>query len=166
MDFPGERRRDETHRSTTVSESRLAKKVRGKEARLCFGAHVLMDNREILVVDVHLTPADGTGERDAAISMLGAVPGIGRFTVRADGRQLVLPAATTVFAGRGGVNHPARRCRIDHRPTSRIDEAETNGRKDPGNGGGHGRDERTLGAEMTIAGYNLVQLAKLTAATT
>ena len=47
VDFRGERRRNETHRSTTDPDARLAKK--GKEARLCFGAHVLMDNREGLV---------------------------------------------------------------------------------------------------------------------
>ena len=61
VDFHGEWRRNETHRSTTDSEARLAKKGKGKEARLCFGAHVLMDNREGLVVDVRLTPADGAG---------------------------------------------------------------------------------------------------------
>ena len=52
VDFRGERRRNETHASTTDPESRLAKKGKGKEARLCFGAHVLMDNREGLVLDV------------------------------------------------------------------------------------------------------------------
>ena len=46
VDFRGERRRNQTHRSTTDPEARLARKGKGKEARLCFGAHVLMDNRE------------------------------------------------------------------------------------------------------------------------
>ena len=64
VDFRGERRRNETHRSTTDPEARLARK--GKEVRLCFGAHVLMDNREGLVVNVRLTPAAGAGEREAA----------------------------------------------------------------------------------------------------
>ena len=68
VDFRGERRSNETHRSTTDPESKLVKKGKGKEARLCFGAHVLMDNREGLVVDVRLTPADGTSERDAALA--------------------------------------------------------------------------------------------------
>ena len=83
-DFHGERRRNETHRSTTDPEARLTKKGKGKEARLCFGAHVLMDNREGLVVDVRLTPATGTGERDAALEMLASAPGSGRITVGAD----------------------------------------------------------------------------------
>ena len=46
VDFRGERRSNETHRSTTDPDARLAKKGKGKEANLCFGAHVLMDNRE------------------------------------------------------------------------------------------------------------------------
>ena len=74
VDFHGEWRRNETHRSTTDPEARLARKGKGKEARLCFGAHVLMDNREGLVVDVRLTPADGAGERDAAVEMLASAP--------------------------------------------------------------------------------------------
>ncbi len=52
VDFRGERRSNDTHQSTTDPDARLAKKGRGKEARLCFGTHVLMDNREGLVVDV------------------------------------------------------------------------------------------------------------------
>ena len=42
VDFHGERRSNETHRSTTDPEAKLAKKGKGKEAGLCFGAHVLM----------------------------------------------------------------------------------------------------------------------------
>ena len=84
VDFRGERRRNETHRSATDPEARLARKGKGKEARLCFGAHVLMDNREGLVVDVRLTPADGAGERDAALAMLASAPGARRITVGAD----------------------------------------------------------------------------------
>ena len=84
VDFLGERRRNETHRSTTDPEARLARKGKGKEARLCFGAHVLMDNRQGLVVDVRLTPANGAGEREAALDMLASAPGTGRITVGAD----------------------------------------------------------------------------------
>ena len=76
VDFRSERRSNETHQSTTDPDARLAKKGKGKEARLCFGAHVLMDNREGLVVDVLLTPAAGAAEREAALDMLakGARP--------------------------------------------------------------------------------------------
>ena len=50
VDFRDERRRNETYRSTTDPEARLARKGKGKEARLCFGTHVLMDNREGLEI--------------------------------------------------------------------------------------------------------------------
>ena len=59
VDFRGQRRRNETHVSTTDPEARLAKKGPGKEARLCFEGHVLMDNRQGLVVDVMLTQSGG-----------------------------------------------------------------------------------------------------------
>ena len=49
-----------------------------------FRPHVLMDNREGLVVDVRLTPADGAGERDTAVAMLASAPGTRRITVGAD----------------------------------------------------------------------------------
>ena len=84
VDFHGERRSNETHRSTTDPEARLTRKGKGKEAWLCFSAHVLMDNREGLVVDVWLTPANGAGERDAALEMLASVPRTGRIAVGAD----------------------------------------------------------------------------------
>ena len=65
-----------------------------------------------------------------------------------DERQLVLPVASISFAGRDEVNHPVRRCRIDHRSTSRTIEAETYGRKDSGDSGGQGWHLRALGTEM------------------
>ena len=70
VDFRGERRSNETHVSTTDPESRLMRKGRGKEARLCYGAHVLMENRHGLVVDIRVTAATGRSEREAAAAML------------------------------------------------------------------------------------------------
>ena len=84
VDFRGERRRNETHWSTTDPEARLARKGKGKEAHLCFGAHVLMDDPEGLVVNVRLTAADGTSERKAALEMLRSALGSGRISVGAD----------------------------------------------------------------------------------
>ena len=97
VDFRGERRRNETHRSTTDPEARLARKGKGKEARLCFGAHVLMDNREGLVVDVRLTPADGAGERDAAVAMLASAPGTRALPWALTGATI--PGASSEHAG-------------------------------------------------------------------
>jgi len=66
MDFHGEKRGNQTHESTTDAEARLARKGDGKEAKLCYGAHVLMENRNGLVVNTRLTLATGTSERDAS----------------------------------------------------------------------------------------------------
>ncbi len=84
VDFHGEKRANDTHHSTTDPESRLAKKGPGKEAKLCFNGHVLMENRNGLVVDVSLTSATGTAEREAALDMLEKVHGSHRVTVGAD----------------------------------------------------------------------------------
>jgi transposase len=70
VNFRGDKRSNATHASTTDPESRLAKKGKGKEARLSFAAHALMENRHGLLVDFQLTTATGTAERDAAPVML------------------------------------------------------------------------------------------------
>jgi transposase len=69
-DFHGEKRSNDTHASTTDPEARLYRKGPGKEAKLCFMGHALMENRNGLVVDACLTPADGHGERVAALHMI------------------------------------------------------------------------------------------------
>ena len=70
VNFRGEKRSNTTHESTTDPASRLAKKGRGKEARLSFAAHALMENRHGLLVDFQVTTATGTAECDAAPVML------------------------------------------------------------------------------------------------
>ncbi|MCK4335065.1 IS5 family transposase [candidate division WOR-3 bacterium] len=84
VDFHGERRRNETHVSTTDPEARLYRKGKGKEARLAFMGHALMENRNGLVVDTRLTLAAGKAEREAALEMVSDVPGGSRITVGAD----------------------------------------------------------------------------------
>jgi len=74
VDFHGEKRSNATHESTTDPEARLYRKGPGKEARLSFMGHVLMDNRYGLAVDDRLTTATGTAEREAAHEMMEAVP--------------------------------------------------------------------------------------------
>jgi len=68
--FHGERRTNETHQSTTDPESRLYKKGKGKEAKLCFLGHAVADNRHGLLVATETTLATGTAEREAAARML------------------------------------------------------------------------------------------------
>jgi transposase len=69
-DFHGRKRSNDTHASTTDPEARLYRKGPGKEAKLCFMGHALMENRNGLVVDACLTPADGHAERIAALHMI------------------------------------------------------------------------------------------------
>src|SRR5277367_6168959 len=69
-DFHGQKRSNETHASTTDPEARLYRKGPGKEAKLCFMAHALMENRNGLVVDACLTEANGHAERIAALHMI------------------------------------------------------------------------------------------------
>jgi transposase len=68
--FHGQKRSNETHASTTDADARLYKKGPGKEAKLCFIGHGLMENRSALLVDACLTPADGHAERLAALHMI------------------------------------------------------------------------------------------------
>lgn len=69
-DFHGERRSNETHASTTDPDARLYRKGKGKEAKLCFMGHGLMENRHGLLVDAYLTEANGYAERVAALHMI------------------------------------------------------------------------------------------------
>ena len=68
--FRGERRRNDTHLSTTDREARLFRKGPGKEARLCFMGHVLMENRNGLIVGTVTTTASGHAERLAALALV------------------------------------------------------------------------------------------------
>jgi transposase len=82
--FRGEKRSNETHASTTDPDARLFRKAAGQPALLCHMGHLLMENRNGLVVDARLTRATGTAERDTAVTMLGALPPGRRITVGAD----------------------------------------------------------------------------------
>jgi transposase len=73
VNFHGESRRNDTHQSTTDPDAHLARKGPGKEAKLSYAGHVLLDNRYGLVANVCVTPATGTAEREAAVLLLGAV---------------------------------------------------------------------------------------------
>ena len=69
-DFRGERRRNDTHGSTTDPDARLFRKGPGKEARLCFIGHALMENRNGLIVGAVTTRASGHAERLAALALI------------------------------------------------------------------------------------------------
>jgi transposase len=84
INFRGERRTNATHASTTAPAARLYKKAKGQEAKLCYLGHVLMENRQGLVVDTQLTQATGTAEREAALAMAEEIPGQHRVTLGGD----------------------------------------------------------------------------------
>lgn len=176
VDFHGEKRMNDTHQSTTDPVARLAKKGRGKEARLCFTGHVLMENRHGLVVDVALSQATGTAERDAALDMLEQVPGSHRITVGAD-KGYDTAEFVTSCRMMNVTPHVARRqtSRVDGRTTrhagyqvsqqirKRVEEVfgwvKTVG-------GGRklryrGVERNRLWWEFTAAAYNLLRMAKL-----
>src|SRR5690242_14011261 len=69
-DFHGEKRSNDTHVSTTDPEARLYRKGPGKEARLCFMGHALMENRNGLIVGAVTTRASGHAERLAALALI------------------------------------------------------------------------------------------------
>ena len=85
VNFHGERRSNETHQSTTDPEALLARKGKGKEAKLCYSANALAENRNCLLIDIQVEPADGRAERRAAVAMVDErLAGSRRITVGGD----------------------------------------------------------------------------------
>jgi transposase len=84
VDFHGEKRKNETHESTTDPDARLFRKSKGREAKLSYWGHVMMENRNGLLVQTFLTEANGRAERDAALLMAEAIPGGRRVTLGGD----------------------------------------------------------------------------------
>src|SRR5216117_870718 len=58
--FHGQKRKNDTHASVTDPDSRLYRKAAGREAKLCYMGHVIMENRNRLAVDGRVTHATGT----------------------------------------------------------------------------------------------------------
>jgi transposase len=75
VNFHGEKRSNQTHQSSTDAEAMLYRKSGGSESKLSYLGHVLMENRNGLVVDTRLTRATGTAERDAGLEMAARIPG-------------------------------------------------------------------------------------------
>jgi transposase len=86
VDFHGQKRSNQTHESKTDPEARLCKKGPGKEAKLSYQGHVLMENRHGLVTETRLTQATGRAEREAAVEMIEQIASSDRqrVTVGAD----------------------------------------------------------------------------------
>jgi transposase len=74
VNFHGERRSNQTHQSTTDPDSRLYRKGLGKEARLCYMGHALMENRHGFVLSGALSPATGKAEEETAEKLIRKLP--------------------------------------------------------------------------------------------
>jgi len=70
--FHGQKRKNDTHASTSDPDSRLYRKAAGREAKLSYMGHAVMENRHGLAVAGMVTHANGTAERRAAEIMLKA----------------------------------------------------------------------------------------------
>jgi len=122
--FHGEKRRNDTHESKTDPDARLYRKGGGQEAKLSYLGHVLVENRQGLIVDAMLTQADGTAEPDAALLMadaLGNKRRRGRITLGTDKaydqRELVSVLRELGITPHVAQNQNRRRSAIDRRTT-------------------------------------------------
>jgi len=181
VDYRGERRTNETHASTTDPEARLARKGAGKETRLCFAGHMLMENKNGLIVDVTVTQASGTAEREAALEMVRRQKRPGRITLAADKaydtREFVSDCRTLKVTPHVAQypDTPRRRSAIDRRVTRhegyRISQRlrkrveEIFGWTKTVGGGRKlryvGTARNQLWAEFTAAAYNLIRMARI-----
>ena len=84
VNFHGQKRSNETHQSITDPDSMLCRKGKGKEAKLGYAGHLLMENRNGLAVAACVTAATGTAERDAALDFAAELGGHGRVTLGGD----------------------------------------------------------------------------------
>jgi len=121
VNFHGETRTNATHASTTDPDAKLARKGNGKEAKLSYSGHILMENRNGLAVDATVRPATGTAERDAAVEMAAQIPSDGRVTIDADKnydtRDCVKQLRALQVTPHVAQNDKRRRSAVDKRTT-------------------------------------------------
>lgn len=180
VDFHGEKRSNETHESTTDPEAKLYRKGSNQAAKLYFGGHALMENRNGLLVDFRVEEANGIAERDTALLMLAEnVRQSGGVTVGAD-KAYDSAVFVDVARSLGVTPHVARnvsgrRSAIDHRTArhsgydlsqrvrKRIEEIfgwmKTVGGLRRTRFKGRRRTE--LAAYLVAAAYNLVRMTRL-----
>ena len=182
VNFHGEKRGNKTHQSTTDADARLMRKGKGKEAKLSFMGHVVMENRNGLAVGGGVTQATGNAECGAALRLLQDIPRAMRITVGAD-KGYDQRGFVDGLRGQGATPHVARKVRcgaVDGRVTrhgsyavsqqkrKRIEEIfgwmKTVGMM---------RKARHRGTELvdwmftfSLAAYNLIRMRNLAEATT
>ncbi len=120
-DFKGERRLNDTHRSTTDPEARLFRRGDSHEARLAYLGHVLMEHRSGLAVAGELSEANGFAEREAALRLVRAAklkPGASLAADRAyDTRDFVAALRAAGVVPHVAQHTTKRRSAIDARTT-------------------------------------------------
>ncbi len=182
IDFRGEKRSNETHASTTDPDAKLARKGVGKESKMSYSAHALIENRNGLLVDFQMDEANGTAERRNALEMLDANRTTkGRITVGGD-RGYDTPGFVAACRERNVTAHVTqyeqRRSGIDGRTTrhigyaisqrfrKRIEEVfgwmKTTGNFRKTRFIGFGANQ--IAAYMVGAAYNLLRVTRLLAA--
>ena len=121
INYRGEKRRNQTHCSTTDPEAMLARKGRGKEAKLSYHGHRMTENRNGLVVNTCLTTAYGSAEPHAGLLMAEPLPGRGRVTLGADKgydqREFIEELRPMGITPHVAQNQRGRRSRVDQRTT-------------------------------------------------
>lgn len=180
VQWHGQKRKNDTHASTTDPEARLYRKSNSTAATLCYAGHLLMEHRSALIVDAELTTADGYAERATAVEMLARLPSPSRRrTIAADKaydtkgfvaevRQLgftphVAPNTKVSAIDARTTRHPGHQ--VSQRIRKRIEEpfgwTKTIA-------GGHqlryrGRQRNRAWFRMTAAVYNLIRITALDA---
>ena len=122
VQWHGQKRSNDTHASTTDPDARLYRKSHNTAATLCYSGHLLMENRNALIVDAELTFADGYAERATALEMLGRLPTtVRRRTVAGDKgydtKGFVAEARALGFTPHLAQNNTRQRSAIDGRTT-------------------------------------------------
>src|SRR5438445_12715551 len=84
LDFHGEKRSNQTHASKTDPDAKMARKGKGKEAKLSYNGNLLVENRHGLIVNTEVFEGNGTAERDAALVMLEQITGTKKDNVGGD----------------------------------------------------------------------------------
>ena len=121
VNFHGEKRSNQTHQSTTDPEAMLSRKGKGKEAKLNYAGHLLMENRNGLAIDASVTRATGTAERDVGVEFARKVGGSRTVTMGADKgydtQEFVEKVREAKVTPHVAQNNRGRRSAIDERTT-------------------------------------------------